>query len=40
VFGFVPLSATQLAAVVVVVLGYILATEVAKVWYFRSGRST
>jgi Mg2+-importing ATPase len=29
-FGFVPLSATELAAVVLIVCGYILATEVAK----------
>ncbi|WP_186395582.1 magnesium-translocating P-type ATPase [Stappia sp. TSB10GB4] len=35
-FGFVPLSATELAAVVVIVAGYIVATEVTKTWYFRS----
>jgi Mg2+-importing ATPase len=34
-FGFVPLSATELAAVVLIVCGYILATEVAKAWFFR-----
>lgn len=37
--GFVPLSTTLLAAIVVIVLGYILATEAAKAWYFRSRRS-
>jgi hypothetical protein len=36
VFGFVPLSAMELATVVVIVGGYILATEVAKAWVFRS----
>lgn len=39
VFGFVPLSTLQLAAIVAIVLGYIVATEVAKAWYFRSERS-
>jgi Mg2+-importing ATPase len=34
-FGFVPLSASELAAVVTIVAGYILATELAKAWYFR-----
>lgn len=33
--GFVPLSTTELAAVVAIVAGYIVATEVAKAWYFR-----
>ncbi len=33
-FGFVPLSATELAAVVVIVGGYIVATESAKAWFF------
>jgi Mg2+-importing ATPase len=36
VFSFVPLSAIEMAAVVAVVLGYIVATEVAKIWFFRS----
>jgi Mg2+-importing ATPase len=40
VFGFVPLSTTQLAPIVVIVLGYILATEVAKARYFRLENST
>lgn len=35
-FGFVPLSAAQIGAIVAIVLGYIVATEVAKVWFFRS----
>lgn len=36
VFGFVPLSAPHMAAVIAVVVGYAGATEVAKVWFFRS----
>jgi P-type Mg2+ transporter len=35
VFGFVPLSMTHLAAIVIIVLGYIVATEVAKARFFR-----
>ena len=35
-FGFVPLSTPLLAAVVAIACGYILATEAAKAWYFRS----
>jgi Mg2+-importing ATPase len=38
-FGFAPLSATQMGAVLAIVAGYIVATEVAKVWFFRSPRS-
>jgi len=34
-FGFVPLSATELAAVVAIVCGYIVSTEIAKAWFFR-----
>ncbi len=34
-FGFVPLSALQLTAVVAVLGAYILATEIAKAWFFR-----
>jgi Mg2+-importing ATPase len=33
-FGFVPLSALQLGTVAAIVLGYIVATEVAKTWFF------
>jgi Mg2+-importing ATPase len=35
IFGFVPLSALEVLAVVSIVLGYAVATEVAKAWYFR-----
>jgi P-type Mg2+ transporter len=35
VFGFVPLSVLQMGAVVVIALGYIVATEAAKAWFFR-----
>lgn len=34
-FGFVPLSAAELGAVVLTVVGYMIATEIAKVRYFR-----
>ena len=36
VFGFVPLSAIEISAVVAIVLGYIVATEVGKIWFFWS----
>jgi Mg2+-importing ATPase len=41
VFGFVPLSALQMGAVIAIVIGYIAATEAAKVWFYgrRSKRS-
>jgi P-type Mg2+ transporter len=35
-FGFVSLSPTEVVAVVLIVAGYILATEIAKAWYFRA----
>lgn len=35
VFGFVPLSPVLMASNFAIVTGYILATEAAKVWYFR-----
>lgn len=35
VFGFVPLSALQMLAVLVIVAGYIAATEAAKAWFYR-----
>lgn len=38
VFGFVPLSISQLVAIVAIVLGYIVATEMTKAWYFRRER--
>lgn len=34
-FGFVPLEALQLGVIIAIVLGYIVATEVAKAWFFR-----
>jgi Mg2+-importing ATPase len=41
VFGFVPLSALQMGTVIVIVIGYIAATEGAKAWFYgrRSKRS-
>ena len=36
VFGFVPLSALQMGAVIAIVVGYIVATEAAKAWFFRT----
>jgi len=39
VFGFVPLSAYQMGAVIAIVLGYIVATEVAKAWFFQSAKT-
>lgn len=38
-FGFVPLTAFELRAVIAIVLGYTVATEVAKVRFFRSETS-
>lgn len=35
-FGFVPLSATQLAATLAIVTGYIAATEAAKHRFYRA----
>ena len=34
-FGFVPLSALQMGAVLVIVAGYIAATEGAKAWFYK-----
>lgn len=39
IFGFVPLSTLQLTAIIAIVFGYIVATELTKTWYFRSERS-
>jgi len=36
VFGFVALPLDLLGAMVAIVVGYILATELAKPWFFRS----
>jgi len=38
VFGFVPLSGGQLLGIVLILIGYIVATEAAKAWFFRTGR--
>ena len=35
IFGFVPLSALQMSTVLAIVIGYIAATEGAKVWFYR-----
>jgi Mg2+-importing ATPase len=35
-FGFAPLSALQMGAVVIVVVGYIAATEGAKAWFYKT----
>lgn len=35
-FGFVPLSAREIGAIAVILAGYIVATEVAKAWFYRS----
>ncbi|GLJ00422.1 hypothetical protein Sbs19_42400 [Sphingobium sp. BS19] len=37
-FGFVPLSLPQVFVIVTIVLGYIVATEMTKAWYFRLER--
>ena len=34
IFGFVPLSAQQLATVIAIVISYIAATEGAKIWFY------
>ena len=34
-FGFVPLSASEIAVVVAIVIGYVAATEAAKIWFYR-----
>jgi Mg2+-importing ATPase len=35
-FGFVPLSALEMAIVLAIVAGYIVATEGAKAWFYRA----
>jgi Mg2+-importing ATPase len=35
VFGFVPLSARQMGISSAIVVGYIVATEAAKAWFYR-----
>ncbi len=39
VFGFVPLPAHLVGAILLIVAGYIGATEIAKIHFFREGRS-
>jgi Mg2+-importing ATPase len=36
-FGFVPLSTLQMGVVLVIVAGYIAATEGVKAWYYKTG---
>ena len=36
-FGFVPLSALQIGTVIAIVVGYIVATEAAKAWFYGNG---
>ena len=36
-FGFVPQSALHMGAVVIIVIGYIAATEGAKAWFYGTG---
>ena len=36
VFGFVPLSASLMGTIIVIVVGYIMATEGAKTWFYRA----
>jgi Mg2+-importing ATPase len=38
-FGFVPVSALQMSTIIAIVVGYVVATEVTKVWFFRSDRA-
>ena len=35
VFGFVPLSAGELVAIVAIIVGYVVANELAKAWFYR-----
>ena len=39
IFRFVPLSTLQLTAIIAIVFGYIVASELTKAWYFRSESS-
>ena len=39
-FGFVPLPLGTLAAIVTILVGYIVATEVAKAWFYRARRGS
>jgi Mg2+-importing ATPase len=39
-FGFVPLSALQMVTVLVITAGYVAATEGAKVWYYKTPKTS
>ncbi len=39
VFGFVPLSPRLMGAMVAIVVAYVIATEIAKLWFFRRRRA-
>ncbi len=39
-FGFVPLPLGTLAAIVAILVGYIVATEAAKAWFYRAAPET
>ncbi len=39
-FGFVPLSITTLTVIVAILIGYIVATEAVKAWFFHGRPST
>jgi hypothetical protein len=36
VFGFAPLSGSEIAAIFAIAIDYIAATEAAKMWFYRS----
>lgn len=38
IFGFAPLSMPEMGAVILIVVGYVVATEITKAWFFRSAR--
>ncbi|MDP1730628.1 MAG: magnesium-translocating P-type ATPase [Devosia sp.] len=38
-FGFLPLPVALIGTVIAIVIGYVIATEAAKAWFFRSERS-
>jgi P-type Mg2+ transporter len=40
IFGFVPLSVTEMATVIAILAGYVLANEFAKRWFFGAGRTS
>jgi Mg2+-importing ATPase len=38
-FGFVPLTGSEMAVIGVILLAYVSATEVAKLWFFRAANN-